>query len=66
VGSFTKNDKLPFPVLNIYKRKNGRTYTFNFPQKWSRELGQVLGWLVGDGWLRDKDENCRVGFTSKR
>ena len=26
---------------------------------WSRELGEILGWLIGDGWLRDD----RVGFT---
>ncbi|MGI5857947.1 MAG: adenosylcobalamin-dependent ribonucleoside-diphosphate reductase [Tepidanaerobacteraceae bacterium] len=62
-GSFAKNDILPFPVVNKYTGKNGRTYTFNFPQKWSQELGQVLGWLVGDGWLRDQDENYRIGFT---
>lgn len=41
---------------------------FNFPfensytQVWSKELGQILGWLIGDGWLRDKD-SCRVGFV---
>ncbi|MEK6662171.1 MAG: LAGLIDADG family homing endonuclease, partial [candidate division NC10 bacterium] len=33
------------------------------PTTWSRELGLVLGWLVGDGWLRWGDKNCRVGFT---
>ena len=26
-------------------------------------MGQVLGWLVGDGWLRDQDENFSVGFA---
>lgn len=35
----------------------------NLPIRWSAELGQVLGWLVGDGWLRTGDKNCRVGFT---
>ena len=38
-------------------------YVYNFPEYWSKELGQVLGWLVGDGWLRTGDKNCRVGFT---
>src|SRR5437016_1955606 len=28
-----------------------------------REFGLVLGWLVGAGWLRSGDKNCRVGFT---
>ncbi len=35
----------------------------NLPTHWSQHLGQVLGWLVGDGWLRDGDKNCRVGWT---
>ena len=35
----------------------------NLPNQWSLELGQVLGWLVGDGWLRKGDKNCRTGFT---
>ena len=26
------------------------------------ELGEILGWLVGDGWLSE-GKNCRVGFT---
>ncbi len=33
------------------------------PKLWSKELGIVLGLLVGDGWLRCGDKNCRVGFT---
>jgi len=31
------------------------------PKKWTREVGRVLGWLVGDGWLSEKP--ARVGFT---
>ena len=34
----------------------------NLPNEWSKELGQVMGWLIGDGWLRE-GKNCRVGFT---
>ena len=33
-----------------------------FAKKWNRELGWILGWLVGDGWLRYGDRNVRVGF----
>ncbi|MFC1648207.1 LAGLIDADG family homing endonuclease [Nanoarchaeota archaeon] len=29
--------------------------------EWSRELGQALGWLVGDGWLRE-GRDARAGF----
>ena len=33
----------------------------NLPSEWSLELGQVVGWLLGDGWLAEADP--RVGFT---
>ncbi|MDD3818916.1 MAG: ribonucleotide reductase N-terminal alpha domain-containing protein [Actinomycetota bacterium] len=33
--------------------------TLKLPEYWSCELGEVIGWLIGDGWLRDD----RVGFT---
>ncbi|MEW6456646.1 MAG: LAGLIDADG family homing endonuclease [Acidobacteriota bacterium] len=67
-GKFNENSKLPFKFDNIYLGDNGRIYRYNFPREWSKELGQVLGWLVGDGWLRDGwlrdgDKNCRVGFS---
>lgn len=51
-GKFSQNYNLPFAKMSD-----------NFPTKWSRELGQVLGWLIGDGWIRTGDKNCRVGFT---
>ena len=31
----------------------------DLPEFWSKELGEVLGWLIGDGWIRDD----RVGFS---
>lgn len=62
-GRFTDNYNLPFSVQNTFIGENGRIYTFNLPSKWSKELGQVLGWLIGDGWLRYGDKNCRIGFT---
>jgi len=34
----------------------------SFAQKWSKELGWIVGWLIGDGWLRYGDRNARVGF----
>ncbi|MBM3309464.1 MAG: ribonucleoside reductase class II, partial [Candidatus Altiarchaeales archaeon] len=65
-GYFSRDSSLPFKVENEFRGENGRQYKHNFPDKWSRELGQVLGWLVGDGWLRDNDSNCRVGFSFGR
>ena len=62
-GSFNKSKKLPFDVQNNYLGANGRVYPLNLPSEWSYELGLALGWLVGDGWLRSGDKNCRVGFT---
>lgn len=62
-GCFSKNKKLPFEVENNFVGENGRKYKLNLPKEWSYELGLVLGTLVGDGWLRDGDKNCRVGFT---
>ncbi|MDO8341387.1 MAG: ribonucleotide reductase N-terminal alpha domain-containing protein, partial [Candidatus Woesebacteria bacterium] len=50
-GQFNEIQELPFKTIN------------NFPLTWSKELGQVLGLLIGDGWLRFGDKNCRVGFT---
>jgi len=61
-GFFNKDKRLPFRVESRFKGRNGRIYVHNFPKKWSKELGQVLGWLVGDGWLAEK-KNWRVGFT---
>ncbi len=62
-GKFNDECSLHFEPCNEYTGKNGRKYTFNFPWEWSRELGQILGLLIGDGWLRKGDKNCRVGFS---
>lgn len=62
-GAFGTEGRLPFEVKNEFRGRNGRRYRHDLPTTWSRELGVVLGWLVGDGWLRSGDRNCRVGFT---
>src|SRR5205823_6025415 len=62
-GRFPQTRKLPFAPSDVYIGENGKTTVLNLPTEWSRELGLVLGWLVGDGWLRSGDKNCRVGFT---
>ncbi|HDD46095.1 MAG TPA: ribonucleoside reductase class II [Candidatus Aenigmarchaeota archaeon] len=48
-GIWNTNKKIPFDN--------------SFQKEWSKELGHVLGWLIGDGWLRDSDKNRRVGFS---
>ena len=62
-GLWSTSYDLPFKSPKINKGKNGHIYHYNFPTKWSKELGQVLGWLIGDGWLRDKEKEYAVGFT---
>lgn len=47
-GKFGDNSKLPA--------------TFNNRQEWDAGIGQIIGWLIGDGWFIDK-KNCRVGFV---
>jgi len=61
-GGFNTNRSLPFEVKNEFKGENGKTTKLNLPTEWSKELGQVLGWLTGDGWIRE-GRDCRVGFT---
>ncbi|MGZ5191118.1 MAG: TSCPD domain-containing protein, partial [Flavisolibacter sp.] len=58
-GKFKTNTKIfvngtVVKLNNLTKRK-----ILNLPEFWSKELGEVLGWLIGDGWLRED----RVGFT---
>ncbi|MBC8473598.1 MAG: TSCPD domain-containing protein [Candidatus Omnitrophica bacterium] len=62
-GKFNESKDLPFPVFNNFIGNMGKRYKFNFPSQWTKELGQVLGWTVGDGWLRQGDKNCRLGLT---
>ncbi len=62
-GIFNSELRLPFAVENEHLGDNGRTYKMNLPSYWSKELGRVLGFLVGDGWLRESGKDCRVGFT---
>jgi len=62
-GLFSNDKELPHRFPREIKGANGRRYLDNLPQEWSYELGFILGWLVGDGWLRVKEPNPRVGFT---
>ncbi len=64
-GKFNDDAALPFEVKNEYTGENGKTTRLNLPSQWTKELGQVLGWLVGDGWLIEGN-NCRAGFTFSR
>lgn len=62
-GRFSVNHDMPFDVQNEFIGDNGRIYRYNFPSQWNREIGQFLGWLVGDGWIRHKKKEWMVGLT---
>ncbi|MDP8216176.1 MAG: ribonucleotide reductase N-terminal alpha domain-containing protein [Candidatus Kaelpia imicola] len=62
-GQFSSEFNLPFEIKDEYKGCNGRTYKFNFPKKWSKELGEAIGWIVGDGWVIEEGKDCRIGLT---
>jgi len=62
-GKFNSDSKLPLNIRNEYIGENGVKYKLNLPEEWTKELGQILGWVIGDGWLRDGDKNRCVGFT---
>jgi len=53
---FNLTKTLPFDFNNKQKGLNGRKYKFNLPLKWSKQLGQVLGYLVGDGTLKEYEK----------
>jgi len=62
-GRFNVNKNIPFEVKNRFIGDNGRLYSYNFPKEWNRELGQFLGWIIGDGWIRNKEKEYMVGLT---
>ena len=50
-GAWNQDDSLPpFAPANKLKARIERGEA-KLPQKWSRELGELLGWVIGDGWV---------------
>ncbi len=47
-GKFNDDNEIPF--------------NSKYASMWNKELGQILGWVIGDGWLRE-GKDCRVGFV---
>jgi ribonucleoside-diphosphate reductase alpha chain len=63
-GAFADDPTLPVAAPAEFVGANGRRYRHALPRCWSAELGRVLGWLVGDGWLRTAPKcNPLVGFV---
>ena len=63
-GAFGDDATLPVSVPTEFVGANGRRYLHALPRTWSADLGRILGWLVGDGWLRTGPaKNPLVGFV---
>jgi ribonucleoside-diphosphate reductase alpha chain len=66
-GSFASDRALPSRPAAEFRGRNGRRYRHALPLEWSDDLGFVLGWLIGDGWLRSSALSYpRVGFAFGR
>lgn len=50
-GKFNENKQLPFKMSFI--PNNNHSYNYKFPEEWTKELGQILGWTIGDGFITD-------------
>ncbi|WP_430731881.1 LAGLIDADG family homing endonuclease [Thermus thermamylovorans] len=74
-GLFPKEDLLPAPALAVARervaaagsrsgrgREDVKGQYARLPTRWSPELGAALGWLLGDGYLREDG----VGFYFSR
>jgi len=63
-GNFNTDSKIRFKVINKTTGKNGRIYTSRLPEKWDKELGMILGWITGDGFLNsDPDKQNYLGLV---
>ncbi len=65
-GIWSENKEIKFDLLVGTEKKEVITklksrYN-NIPKNWTRKLGVVLGWLVGDGWLTWKS-GSPLGFA---
>ncbi|MDO8805947.1 MAG: LAGLIDADG family homing endonuclease [Elusimicrobiota bacterium] len=58
-GAWNRNyDLPPFIAKNKLKARVERGGA-RLPKKWSRELGELLGWVTGDGWVSENKPEGR-------
>jgi ribonucleoside-diphosphate reductase alpha chain len=58
-GTWSKNyDLPPFLPENKLKARQERGEAA-LPRRWSRELGELLGWVTGDGWISEEKPEGR-------
>jgi ribonucleotide reductase alpha subunit len=61
-GMWNTDITLPTQMSKEIKGDNNRIYPFTFPTTWSKELGQLLGWTIGDGFITAEPDN-RLGLV---
>ncbi|MCG2724889.1 MAG: hypothetical protein L6420_01310, partial [Elusimicrobia bacterium] len=53
-GTWNKNYTLPPFIANNKLKARSKRGDAELPKKWSRELGELLGWVIGDGWVSEE------------
>jgi ribonucleotide reductase alpha subunit len=63
-GLFSENQIIPeYQVLTNKNLTNRKTYVpLNIPKTWSIELGEMLGWLIGDGFIHKSNKSKAATF----
>lgn len=63
---FSERLSLPFSVSDLNsQRSNHPCYNkLSLPSVWTEELGILLGYIVGDGWIVDRKTGPYVGLVS--
>ncbi len=64
-GKFNENSKLPIDVKNYIAGENGRNYTLGLPYEWDYNLGLLMGWLVGDGFISNEHNILGLVFSKE-
>jgi ribonucleotide reductase alpha subunit len=60
-GTWNNNKKIPVEMPENIVGENNHEYKYAFPKEWSQELGWLLGWTVGDGFITPEPDN-RLGL----
>lgn len=67
VPCFPSTRELPFSVRDLNERSWVGYPNLTLPEEWSLELGEVMGYVFGDGWVTRREDkgSSLVGVTTK-